>query len=305
MFPFKDIVSALSHIKGGIPLQRLSTKIRYGVHPSIFLGPSYKFVGLREYDDQRDSQKMIVESHYDPEDGVIFARKTVAEREVRIKFFADLSSSIDSGTDFIKRKMLLEAIGFVGITGARFQDPIGLSGFDNKIILDLPSRCGTNNFYHLLRTLYLFFNKNDENKKIKTRNTDFFVALDFISRTLNKPHFIPFVSDFVGFDKVVSSRLLRYVASRHELMFIFLDDPTEILSAAGVGYLKRRDIETGKEIVISRSRKKLEKIEEEIRERRTFLRNKLKRMGIYSVVIEPEKTSKRLHKFFIRRRKLI
>src|SRR3989344_2587034 len=118
-FQFKDILSALNHITGGIPLQRLSIMTRYGVHRSVFLGPSYRLVGFREFDEQRDLQKMVVESTYNPDDDTVLARKTVEDREVKIKFFTDLSSSNDAGSYFVKRKMMLEAIGYVGVTGAQ------------------------------------------------------------------------------------------------------------------------------------------------------------------------------------------
>jgi len=304
-FQFKDVISTLSHIRGGIPLQRLSTRTRYGVHRSIFFGPSYKLVGFREFDEQRDLQKMIVESTYNPDDDTVLARKTVEDREVKIKFIVDLSSSNDAGPYFLKRKMMLEAIGYVGVTGARFQDPIGLAGFTDKIVLDMSPRCGINNFYYLLKTLYDLIDEGNAGKKIKIHKTNFVTVFDFIRKTLNRPHFIPVISDFVGFDKVADSKLLREVVSRHELMFIFLDNPTEITDASGLGYLKRTSIETGETNIISRSKKNLEEISREIRERRTVLRSQLKRMGIYSAVIEPRKNFTRLNKFFIKRRKRI
>ena len=163
-------------------------------------------------------------------------------------------------------------------------------------------KCGKMNFYHLLKTVYGFLEQQDQNdKKNITRKTDFFTALDFIRRYFDKPCFIPVVSDFVGFDKILSSRIFRMLASRHEFIFIFLDEPEMYDASRGFGYLKVKDIETGQ--IKSVSRRKIDG--KEIRLERTELRRELRKMGVQSVVLEYGKHFKRLRRFFMARRKYI
>ncbi|MBI2058049.1 MAG: hypothetical protein HYT63_03685 [Candidatus Yanofskybacteria bacterium] len=301
-FAFNDVVSALTHIRGGIPAIRLSSRARHAEHKSVFFGPSHDFHDIQEYDPQRDLPNQIIHHLVGPDDE-IYSRKCVEYHDIKVIFLTDLSSSIDAGFNFLKRRLLLETIGYVGLTGARYQDPIGLAGFDEKIVLNLPARSGQNNFYHLLRVVYDFLAERDpDDKKTPKRKTDFFLALDFVRRSFNKRCFIPVISDFVGFEKVLDSSLLRTVASKHELIFLFLDDPLEFGLASGIGYVRREDIETGKQYVVSRS--KLVSVEKEIRVKRKGLRKDLARLGIQSKVLEYGKHFNRLFRFFESRHKV-
>jgi uncharacterized protein (DUF58 family) len=301
-FEFNDVLSALTHIRGGVPVIRLSTRVRLGEHKSVFFGPSYDFHDVQEYDPERDPPNQIIPSLIGPDEDVIYSRKCVEHHEIKINFLADLSTSIYAGGQSFKRRMLLEAMGFIGTTGIRYQDPVGLIGFADKIILNIPPRCGLTNFYHLLKTTYDFIEEhNPDNKKTIRRGTDYFFALDFIRRSFLRSSYIPVISDFVGFEEVLSSSLLRTVASKHELIFIFLDDHLEYKSGKGIGYVRIKNIESGKETVVAR--RKLINVQQEIRENRSNLRYELRRMGIDSVVLEYGKHFNRLQRFFMKRHK--
>jgi uncharacterized protein (DUF58 family) len=303
-FNFNDVIGALSHIKGGIPARRLSARVRLADHKSVFFGPSYDFYDIQEYDPERDEPNQIIPGLTGP-NGEIFARKCIEQHEMKVIFLVDLSSSIDAGLNLAKRKMLLESFGYLGITGVRYQDPIGFVGFTDRIVLNQPARCGVNNFYHLLRIVYDFLSEKDSNNKtIHKKETDFFTALDFVRKSFDKPCFIPVISDFVGFEKVAGSSLLRAVIAKHEMVFIFLDDPLEFLAAEGIGQIRMEDIEDGSQFVVSR--KKLPQIEKEIRFQRKKMRKDLRRMGIDSVVLEYGKQGRhfnRLNRFFLKRYK--
>jgi len=300
-FGFNDILYALQHVRGGIPIQRLTSRIRLGEHGSRFFGPSYNLFDIKEFDPEIDPPNMIVDIPGGDED-IIYARRCIEDHEAKINFLIDLSSSIDTGIHSNKRRMVLEAIGFVGATGIRYQDPVGLIGFADRIILNLKPKSGKMNFYHLLSVVYDFLEKsNPDDKKNIVRTTNFFAALDFIRRNFDRPCVIPVISDFLDFEKVLESSLFRLVASRHEMMFIFIDEPEIYKTSRGFGYVKVRDVETGR--ITSVSRRKLSVIEKEARNKRTNLRRELRKIGIHSVVLEYGKHLKRLQRFFLARRK--
>lgn len=303
---FNDVLSALTHIKSGIPLERLTSRIRLGEHRSLFYGPSHNFYDIKEFDPECDPPNMIVEVPGGDED-VIYARRCIEQHEVKINFLIDLSPSVYAGMDFNKRKLLLEALGFIGVTGVRYGDPVGFTGFTDRVVLNLTPRCGANNFYYLLRIVYDFLIDHDSaKKKVQKDKTDFFVALDFVRRSFSRPCLIPVISDFVGFEKVLDSSLLRMMASKHEMVFIFLDDPSEFLGAKGFGQIRIEDIESGGQFIVSR--RKLSQIEKDIRAERKKLRKNLRRMGINSVVLEYGKQGRhfnRLNRFFLRRQKQV
>ncbi|OGM98592.1 MAG: hypothetical protein A3C71_02780 [Candidatus Yanofskybacteria bacterium RIFCSPHIGHO2_02_FULL_43_15c] len=301
---FKDVLSALTHIRGGIPALRLSSRIRLGEHKSLFFGQG-DFFDIKEFDPDVDMPNMKID--LDGDEDTEYARRCIEAHETHVKFLVDLSQSIYAGIDHNRRRMLLEAVGFIGLTAVRFMDPVGVIGFTDRVVLDMPDKTGRSNFYYYLKTVYDLLESNDPaKKKLLPAKTDFLAALDFIRRCCNKPCFIPVISDFVGFEKVVDSPLLRHVASRHELIFIFLDDPLEFLSARGSGYVSLDDPESGKRVSVSR--KDLPEIERDLRARRRYLRKKqLQRMGIDCVVLEYGANGRhfnRLYRFFTARHKL-
>lgn len=305
---FNDILSSLRHIRGGIPAVRLTGRIRLGEHKSLFFGPSYDFFDIQEFDPERDPPNMKLDSFSDDEE-TEYARRCIETHEIKTHFLVDLSSSIDSGMYLIRRRMLLESIGFIGATAARYQDPVGLAGFTDKIVLNFKARGGLRNLHHILRNVYDFLDKHDpEKSKTPVRKTDFFAALDFIKRSFDKPCFIPIISDFVGLEKVIDSPIFKYVARKHELMLVFLDDPLELLSASGFGYIQMEDVESGQRGIVSR--RKLSKLEHDLRLKRWRLRKKEleRKRGIYSVVLEYSKQGRhynRLRKFFLKRYKAL
>ncbi|MDP3792961.1 MAG: hypothetical protein Q8Q89_04535 [bacterium] len=305
-FDFKDVLSTLTHVRSGIPALRISSRVRLGEHKSVFFGQG-DFFDIQEYDPERDNPNQIISSFIGPDEDVTYSRKCIELHEIKIIFLTDLSSSLDAGFGFIKRRLLLESIGFIGATGTRYQDPIGLVGFTDRVALNLPARCGSNNLYNLLKNVYDFLDRNNpEDKKLPRRKTDFFIGLDFIRRSFPRSCFVPVISDFVGFEKVVDSPLLRSVAAKHELIFIFLDDPLELTLARGPGYVRLENIENGKQSIVSR--RKMFELERDLRSKRREIRNKLKKMGIYSVVLEYGENGRhfnRLHRFFLRRHKSI
>ena len=106
----------------------------------------------------------------------------------------------------------------------------------------------------------------------------------------------------------MDSPLLKAVAAKHELMFIFLDDPLELTSAQGPGYIRIENAEDGKQQIVSR--RKLVKLEQELRLKRRQLRKEEleKKRGIYSVVLEYSEQGRhynRLQKFFLKRHRAL
>lgn len=300
---FNDVLSAIAHIKGGLPAVRISSRIKLGEHRSLFFGQG-DFFDIKEFDPDVDLPNMKVDLEGDED--TEYARRCIEMHEVRLQFVVDLSPSIYTGLDLNRQKTLLETMGFIGATAVRYMDPVGLIGFTDKVVLNMPARAGMNNFYYLLKNVYDFLERHDlAGKRVSRVGTNFFAPLDFIRRYFNKPCFIPIISDFVGFEKVIDSPLLRHIAARHELIFIFLDDPLEFLSAKGRGYLSMCDPESGKATLVSR--RKLLELEQYLRYQRSKLR-KEKLGKTNSVVLEYGKQGRhlnRLHRFFLKRHKMM
>ena len=169
-FDFNDILSSINQLRGGIPALRLSSRIHLGEHRSFFFGPSYDFYDIQEYDPERDPPNQIIPNFIGPDEDIIYARRCIEQHDVKVMLMVDLSSSLDAGINLVKRRMLLEAIGFIGITATRYQDPLGLVGFTEKIVLNMPARSGSNNFFYLFRNVYDFLDRHSVEKNNEKRH---------------------------------------------------------------------------------------------------------------------------------------
>src|SRR3989344_9338893 len=97
-FKFREVLSALTHIRGGVPAKRPSSRVRLAEHKSVFFGPSYDFYDIQEYDPERDEPSQIIHGLVGP-NGEIYARKCIEQHEIKVIFLIDLSSSIDAGVN--------------------------------------------------------------------------------------------------------------------------------------------------------------------------------------------------------------
>ena len=80
-FSFSEVLSVLTHIRGGVPAIRPSARIRLAEHKSVFFGPSYDFYDIQEFDSERDSPSQIIPSLVGPDDE-IYSRKCVEYHDI-------------------------------------------------------------------------------------------------------------------------------------------------------------------------------------------------------------------------------
>ncbi|MBI3274045.1 MAG: hypothetical protein HYZ69_02780, partial [Candidatus Colwellbacteria bacterium] len=204
----------------------------------------------------------------------------------------------------------------IGLTCSHAQDPMGLIGFAEDVIFEERPRVGEDSVYYALGKLYKFFEgiEDDGRGPLKRQGTNLTKALEcFSSKYVNKHCCLIIISDFVGAEEFFMSQILRDVSSRHEVMFLFLDDPKEFNVATWFkrwfkttfGYLRIADMETGKTTVVPL--RKMKEIGQQIRERRKEMRNRLKDISIDSMVLEYTSEGKhyeRLYRFFLNRQEI-
>jgi hypothetical protein len=78
-------------------------------------------------------------------------------------------------------------------------------------------------------------------------------AIDHLLRTLKRVSLVFFVSDFMMQDDSLSSRALAELGARHDLIAVIPEDPQEMHLPAGGGYVRLRDLESGKRVAVSLS----------------------------------------------------
>lgn len=297
-FTLEEVLSKLYRIADVLPIESLSDSSRFGDHKSIFRGDGHDFYQKNEYDPQNHSIFQIDWRSMTRDK--VFVREYKVTRNYPVLLLGDLSNSMLFGVDYqLKERMLLETIGDIGLACFHSQDPMGFIGFADNIIFDEDPKVGEDNIYYLLEQLYYFFDGllSDGKGTLKKQGTDFYNAFDhIIKKYADTRHFVIILSDFISIDHIPNRQILEDLASYHEVVFIFLDDPNEFGIARGQGFIRVEDIETGRQNIISR--RKFREISIDLRQRRKKFRNSLQESGIDSMVLEYGKHFQRLHRFF-------
>ena len=299
----EQVFARFRDIKHGIKAKKKSTSIHYGEHKSGFRGTGYDIVGVEQW---RPGQPLkdiawTISLRSFPEK--LFKIEWMEPKELRTLLVVDLSYStlFQISQESNKALLLLDLIGNVGLTRSNLRDPVGLLGYSDQIELFLKPKLGTSNVFYMAQQI---FEKLELEREYPTRrHADFSVPLAFMASRLKMRHSVMVLSDFVDLlndVEAVDFQRLRMLASKHDMIFLFLDDPDEFRLKSRLGYIRISDMETGKQTVISA--RKAGAIRRRIGESRDQLQYLLKhRCGIDSVVLTPENHTEALPKFLIAR----
>lgn len=302
-FALEDVFSSIDRVANALPIASAATRIRFGEYSSIFRGRGPDFYQIVEYDPEEHEVDQIQWHLTDP-DGTIYVREAKITKDFEVVVMADLSSSM-----LFKLRLLFETIGNVGMTCSYAQDPLGFIGFASDIIFDEIPRIGEGAVDNLLEDLYDFFEGLEKDGKGPLKGeTDFAKVFEFFSsRYANKQCFLVVISDFIGAEEFVRSQLLKDVASRHETVFLFLDNPAEFNTRGWLWRrLKMRNVETGRDGIVSL--RDMKKLEQSIRAERKRMRDYLNDLRIGEMVLEYSGKGKhyeRLVRFFLERQEMI
>ncbi|OGN06663.1 MAG: hypothetical protein A2750_02320 [Candidatus Yanofskybacteria bacterium RIFCSPHIGHO2_01_FULL_45_42] len=302
-FTLEDVFSNIDRAANALPIASAAKRVRFGEYPSVFKGRGPDFYQISEYNPEEHEVDQIQWHLTDP-DGTVYVREAKITKDFTVVVMADLSSSM-----LFKLRLLFETIGNVGLTCSYAQDPMGFIGFANDIIFDETSKIGEEAVDNLVENLYDFFEGLEKDGEGLLRGrADFVKAFEFFSsRHDNNQCFLVVVSDFIGAEEFVKSQLLKDVTSRHETVFLFLDNPSEFKVRGWLWRrLKMRDIETGRDNVVSPG--DMKKLEQEIRAERKRMRDYLNDIGIGEMVLEYSNNGKhyeRLLRFFLERQEMI
>ena len=224
-------------------------------------------------------------------------------KELRTLLVVDLSYStlFQISQESNKALLLLDLIGNIGLTRANVRDPVGLLAFSDQIEMFVKPRLGTSQVFYMAQQI--FEKLRFEREFPSRRQAEFSVPLKFMASRLKARHSIIVLSDMVDLlnePESIDFKLLRMLASKHDMMFFFLDDPDEFKVRSRLGYIRISDMETGKQTVISA--RKANAIRKKIEKSRSSLQYALKhRCGIDSVVLTPENHTEELPKLLIAR----
>ncbi len=228
-----------------IKARGLSNNIFAGQYHSAFKGRGMAFSEVREYqygDDIRDIDWNVSARFHRP-----YVKVYEEERELTVMLMIDVSGSLDFGTQTaMKRDIVTEIAATLAFSAIQNNDKIGVVFFSDKIEKYIPPKKGRKHILFIIREMLDF--------KPESKKTDVRMAVEFLTSVLKRRCTAFLMSDFYvqnGFEDA-----LTICNHKHDVVAVQIYDP-RAESLPNVGLIKVLDAETGHEMVIDTSDKRL------------------------------------------------
>ena len=252
-----------------IKTRGLSKNIFAGEYHSAFKGRGMTFSEVREYqygDDIRNIDWNVTARHNRP-----YVKIFEEERELTVMLMIDVSASRNFGTiSKLKKNQITEIAAVLAFSAIQNNDKIGVIFFSDKIEKFIPPKKGRTHILRISRELIDFYPED--------KQTDIEQALEYMTNSIKKRCTCFVISDFI--DEHDFAHALAIANRKHDVVALRVYDPRENqLPPVGMMYL--RDAETGEQMWVDTSDKKLR----EAYEKYAFVREKeldaiFKRSGV-------------------------
>ena len=238
-----DIIKKVRQIE--IKTKGLSNNIFAGEYHSAFKGRGMAFSEVREYqygDDIRDIEWNVTARFNKP-----YVKVFEEERELTVMLLIDVSGSLDFGTQKqTKREMVTEIAATLAFSAIQNNDKIGVIFFTDKVEKFIPPKKGRKHILYIIRELLDF--------KPESNRTDVEFALQYMTQAIKRRCTAFVISDFI--DKNDFCQTLSIANRKHDVVAIQVYDK-RIAELPNIGLIKMRDAETGADLIIDTSSKKV------------------------------------------------
>jgi len=238
-----DILKKVRQIE--IKTKGLSNNIFAGEYHSAFKGRGMAFSEVREYqygDDIRDIEWNVTARFNKP-----YVKVFEEERELTVMLLIDVSGSLDFGTQKqTKREMVTEIAATLAFSAIQNNDKIGVIFFTDKVEKFIPPKKGRKHILYIIRELLDF--------KPESNRTDVGFALQYMTQAIKRRCTAFVISDFI--DKNDFCQTLSIANRKHDVVAIQVYDK-RLAELPNIGLVKMRDVETGFEMVVDTSSKKV------------------------------------------------
>ena len=228
-----------------IKAKGLSQNVFAGEYHSAFKGRGVTFSEVREYqygDDVRDIEWNVTARSHKP-----FVKVYEEERELTLMLLVDMSGSREFGAvgDY-KRNVMAEVAATLAFSAIENNDKVGVIFFTDKIEKFIPPTKGRKHILLLIRELLDFHPENNGN--------DINMALQFLTNVTKKRCTAFLISDFIDEHDLYQS--LSIANSKHDVIALQVHDKRDA-QLPNVGLMRVNDAETGREMWIDTSSKKV------------------------------------------------
>ena len=228
-----------------IKTRGLSQNIFAGQYHSAFKGRGMEFAEVREYqfgDDVRDIDWNVTARLHRP-----YVKVFEEERELTVMLLVDVSGSLDFGTaSQTKRDMATEIAATLAFSAIQNNDKIGVIFFSDRIEKYIPPKKGRKHILYIIREMLDFHPVSHK--------TDIAAATACLTRVMKRRCTSFVISDF--YDDKDFEKEMEIANRKHDMVAIQVYDQ-RAKTLPDIGLLKVRDAETGHEMYIDTSSKKL------------------------------------------------
>ena len=238
-----DILSKVRKIE--IKTKGLSRNIFAGQYHSAFKGRGMEFSEVREYqygDDVRDIDWNVTARFHCP-----YVKVFEEERELTVMLLIDVSGSLNFGTSTqLKRDLVTEIAATLAFSAIQNNDKIGVIFFSDRIEKYIPPKKGRKHILYIIRELLDF--------QPESRRTDIAMATAYLTRIMKRRCTSFIISDF--YDRKDFLLEMEIANRKHDVVAIQVYDQ-RAKELPNVGLMNVLDAETGHEMLIDTSNKKL------------------------------------------------
>lgn len=228
-----------------IKTKGLSNNIFAGEYHSAFKGRGMAFAEVREYqygDDIRDIDWNVTARFNKP-----FVKVFEEERELTVMLCVDVSGSLEFGTCVqTKRRLQTEIAATLAFSAIQNNDKIGVIFFSDKIEKFIPPKKGRKHILYIIRELLEF--------KPESNRTDVGMAVEYLTSVIKRRCTAFLLSDFI--DEKDFRQPLTIANRKHDVVAIQVYD-RRAAELPDVGLMQIRDAESGQEMLIDTSSKKV------------------------------------------------
>ena len=260
-----------------IKTKGLSNNIFAGEYHSAFKGRGMAFAEVREYqygDDIRDIEWNVTARFNKP-----FVKVFEEERELTVMLCVDVSGSLEFGSSVqTKRRMLTEIAATLAFSAIQNNDKIGVIFFSDHIEKFIPPKKGRKHILYIIRELLEF--------KPESTRTDVGQAVEYLTSVIKRRCTAFLLSDFI--DEKDFRQPLTIANRKHDVVAVQVYD-RRVAELPDVGLMQIRDAETGEEMLIDTSSKKVRNLHAAWwRGQQNRLRDTFTRSGVDNVSVRTD-----------------
>lgn len=268
---------------------------RAGDYLSRIRGRSFEFDQHKRYqqgDDYRQIDWNVTARMQAP-----FVKRELEEKELSAIIMVDLSRSmLFSSSSQTKKELTVEIAAVLAFSAAADNMNVGLLAFTDRVELYVPPKRGNLQAWRLMEALW--------DLKPRNRGTSFEPALELLSANLRHTALVFCLSDFIAAGSLWDSSYLKTVAHKVDFVPVILEDAWEQALPETSGYVRLRDAEEGREMVLALSPKRCRHYRKVFEERREEVRRRLYGLNLDHMTLHTgEDYLKRILAFFVARKR--